>query len=82
MWREIKTSGKAIEMLGGPAAVAALFARVRPDTVSMWGARKRFPPKTWMVLGPKLLRRGCRFDPNQLFDMLEPKRGGRDGATR
>ena len=78
MWREIKTSGQAIELLGGPAAVASRFARVQPGTVSMWAARKRFPPKAWVVLERPLKRYG-RFSP-RLFDMLEPKRGGHDGG--
>ena len=79
MWKEIKTSGQAIKVLGGPAAVAAMFADVEASAVSMWGARKRFPPKAWLVLEPALRGKG-RFSP-ALFDMLEPRRaahGDRD----
>ena len=77
MWREIKTSRQAIDLLGGPAAVAAMFADVEPAAVSMWRVRKRFPPKAWLVLEPALRGKG-RFSP-QLFDMLEPRRA-KDGG--
>ena len=79
MWKEIKTSGQAIKVLGGPAKVAAMFADVEASAVSMWGSRKRFPPKTWLVLEPILRGKG-RFSP-QLFDMLEPRRA-KDGDRR
>ena len=72
MWKEIKTSAQAIELLGGPTRVAAMFADVDRSAVSMWRARKRFPPKTWLVLEPRLRGKGS-FSP-ALFDMLEPRR--------
>ena len=72
MWRDIKTSGQAIDLLGGPAKVASYFKDVDPRAVSMWRQRG-FPPKAWLVLGPKLRKHG-RFSP-RLFDMLEPAEG-------
>ena len=79
MWTEVRTAGQAIDLLGGNAKVAALFARdkVKPKTVSMWRQRG-IPARAWIVLGGRLKRQGARFSP-RLFDMLEPKRGGRDG---
>ena len=79
MWKEIKTSGQAIKVLGGPRKVAAMFADVEASAVSMWAARKRFPPKAWLVLEPVLRGKG-RFSP-ALFDMLEPRRVS-DGDDR
>ena len=71
MWKEIKTSSQAIMLLGGPRAVAAMFADVEVAAVSMWGARKGFPPKAWLVLEPALRSKGS-FSP-ALFGMLEPR---------
>ena len=79
MWREIKTSAQAIDLLGGPTAVVAMFADVDRAAVSMWRTRKRFPPKAWLVLEPALRGKG-RFSP-ALFDMLEPRRVS-DGDDR
>ena len=78
MWKEIRTAAQAIDLLGGPSVVAALFADVDPRAVSMWRQRKRFPPKAWLVLEPALRGKG-RFSP-ALFDMLEPSKGGHDGG--
>ena len=76
MWTEIRTAAQAIDLLGGNARVAAMFAKVHPKTVSMWRQRG-IPARAWIVLGGRLKRQGARFSP-KLFDMLEPKRG-RDG---
>ena len=83
MWTDIRTPAQAIDLLGGNAKVAAMFASVKPKTVSMWRHRG-IPARAWIVLGARLKRQGARFSP-KLFDMLEPRssnlrRGGRDGG--
>ena len=77
MWQEFKTWKQAIDSLGGPTEVSAMFADVSRNTVSMWSIRG-IPAKAWLVLAPKLHERG-RFSP-ALFGMLEPRKGGRNGA--
>ena len=77
MWKKIDTPAQAIDLLGGTAKVAAMFAKGEVDrgAVTMWRSRPHIPPKAWLVLGPRLRRIG-HFSP-KLFNMLEP--GGHDG---
>ena len=75
----INNSADAIDRLGGTAKVARLFKQVSRSTVANW--RKRgFPPQAYCVLAPHLVRRKLAFDRAQLFNMLEPNRGGQDGT--
>jgi len=76
MW--LKTYGEAIDALGGTFKVARLFSPAEdPRTVANW-RRRGLPPSTWLVLAPRLRRRGAHFNPYKLFNMREPN-GGQDG---
>jgi len=75
----INNSADAIDRLGGTAKVARLFRKVSRSSVA--NRRKRgFPPQAYCVLAPHLVRRKLAFDRAQLFNMLEPNRGGQHGA--
>jgi hypothetical protein len=59
---QLKTARQVIEALGGPHAVAALFATdVR--LVFNWQRRKRLPPDTYAVLSGALRERRLEHDP-------------------
>ena len=77
MFKYVKNSSQAIDILGGTYTVARLFAELDPRVVSNWRSRG-LPADTWLVLGPRLSRRRCIFDPYQLFNMRKPH-GGQDG---
>jgi hypothetical protein len=76
---KIRNESHAIDVLGGSEATGGMFRpRLDARVVSNWRSRG-LPPKTWLVLAPRLEQLGFEFSP-RLFGMLEPNRRASDGG--
>ena len=78
----IASASQAIDALDGTAKVAKLFnPPLDYRVVSNWRNPKRgFPPDTYHVLAPALMRKGCSFSP-LLFAQKLPAIIGRRRAS-
>jgi hypothetical protein len=79
MKQRIETAKQAIDLLGGPAKVAAMFEQVGTNTVSNWRERG-LPAKAWMVLAPKL-KDHRSFFPINYSTCSHPNRTTKSGGS-
>jgi hypothetical protein len=68
----ITTIDEVIEALGGPNEISKLLD-CRPHAVSMWKARGRISPDTYVILNAALKARG-KIAPPHLWGMKVPRR--------